>query len=625
MSVANKLEKLMPIVKRRLRYLAGTRDRGLIYPISNGTSLTVSAQVDSDFSGDTTKKSTYCRYTYLDNCLINFCTKLQKSVATSTCNAEFNGITEAVTDILYYRVCIENLKGRTWPLSLSPFAVNYPPCDCKRAEAIKNQLDSWTPAPPSVLFSDSQTAIACVKNNKTTPGTKNETNKSAFVHEVCNSGLVSLQHCEGTKLCPDAGTKALAPEQFEALIISAQPTEESLKPTVIKGTALVLMLSTFSSDQEIDPLDDCHFLSTGEDNLSQEFDNMDVGHTGAQESFTASTTQYYHQENFQSVETSSSSSSSSYSKPSSDDSSINDHSYYNKSALHSLAHAILADESVAPTNNFPSFPYEMKAPDYQRLASSVNNGVLMFHAQQLLDTPLVNAPIAQPTRRKRGRNKKKLQQKEKRFNRERGSHHPLSQIQIALRSKRNNGLAHALDVEAITDPNPTELQEAICFYTHLPMLVPPGLPDISQTAGIDPSVEKTKFSMLWQAPDKDNGVIIARDVKIGIKVHTHRTQYFKSDIPSCIGDNLPVCLINIVHGVYGLPYKHCIIRVNTVRLSSSEKYDQSLRIKHDDVIEIEYYKGLIGGADSPPAVKERKDSTTLSADASTSASQTSHF
>jgi len=64
MSVANKLEKLMPIVKRILRYLAGTKDRGLIYPISKGTDLTVSAQVDSDFSGDTTKRSTYCRYTY---------------------------------------------------------------------------------------------------------------------------------------------------------------------------------------------------------------------------------------------------------------------------------------------------------------------------------------------------------------------------------------------------------------------------------------------------------------------------------------------------------------------------------------------------------------------------------
>ena len=276
MSVANKLEKLMPIVKRILRYLAGTRDRGLIYPISKGTDLIVSAQVDSDFSGDTTKRSTYCRYTYLDNCLINFCTKLQKSVATSTCNAEFNGITEAVTDILYYRVCVENLKGRTWPLSLSPFAVNYPPCDCKRAKEIKEQLSKWKPAPPSVLFSDSQTAIACVKNNKTTPGTKNETNKSAFVHEICNSGLVTMQHLDGTKLCPDAGTKALPPDQFEALINAAQPTSASLmNQPEAKGNAMIfrarnddaISLTSFGSLSD-DELPNVEQLSQGFDAMA---------------------------------------------------------------------------------------------------------------------------------------------------------------------------------------------------------------------------------------------------------------------------------------------------------------------------------------------------------------------
>ena len=82
----------------------------------------------------------------------------------------------------------------------------------------------------------------------------------------------------------------------------------------------------------------------------------------------------------------------------------------------------------------------------------------------------------------------------------------MTQIQVSLRTKRNSGFAQTLDVEAVKDPTPAELQEAICFYTHLPMLVPPGLPDISQTAGIDTSVEKAKFNLLWMAPDKDNGV-----------------------------------------------------------------------------------------------------------------------
>jgi len=134
MAVANKLDKLLPIAKRVLRYLKGAADVGLIYPIMKRTDLIVSGVVDSDFAGDTTKKSTYCRYTYLDRCLINFTTKLQKTVATSTCNAEFNGIAEAMTDVIYYRACTAELKGKFWPKELSPFTVNYPLCDCPRAK-----------------------------------------------------------------------------------------------------------------------------------------------------------------------------------------------------------------------------------------------------------------------------------------------------------------------------------------------------------------------------------------------------------------------------------------------------------------------------------------------------------
>jgi hypothetical protein len=199
-------------------------------------------------------------------------------------------------------------------------------------------------------------------------------------------------------------------------------------------------------------------------------------------------------------------------------------------SMHPLAQTISQEELVAPTHNFP---YEMKAPDYEKLASTVGNGFLMYLTQQLSNTPLVNATNAPPTNqtnghfgKKRGLNKKKLsKQNKKRFNKERGSTYPVTQLQFSLRRQRSSGLAQALDVEAEKEPTPEELQEAICFYTHLPMHVPPGLPDISQTAGIEPSFEKSKFNMLFMAPDRDNGVINARDVRIGIKVNTHATQY----------------------------------------------------------------------------------------------------
>ena len=204
MAVANKLDKLLPIAKRILRYLAGAQTFGLIYPLSKNTDLVISSQVDSDFAGDITKRSTFCRFTYLDKCLVNFNTTLQKSVATSTCNAESNGITQAVTDIIYYRTFVDNLKGRTWPKSLSPFATSFPPCNCPLSQELKKQLCQWKPAPPSLLLSDSQTAIACLKNNSNSPGTKNEITNRTFVHNAYKAGLIDLQHIEGRKLTADA-------------------------------------------------------------------------------------------------------------------------------------------------------------------------------------------------------------------------------------------------------------------------------------------------------------------------------------------------------------------------------------------------------------------------------------
>ena len=230
MAVANKLDKLLPIAKRVLRYLKGAENVGLIYPIMKRTDLTVSAAVDSDFAADTTKKSTYCRFTYLDRCLINFTTKLQKTVATSTCNAEFNGIAEALTDVIYYRACVAELQGRFWPKELSPFAINYPPCDCPRAlEMFKTA--SRTEPPPSIIMNDSASALAALaKAGATSKGTKNEVAKQAFAQDAVEKGVVVFQQQPGKKLSPDIQTKAVSPQLFTQQVQDAQPTEEEFQP-----------------------------------------------------------------------------------------------------------------------------------------------------------------------------------------------------------------------------------------------------------------------------------------------------------------------------------------------------------------------------------------------------------
>ena len=72
----------------------------------------------------------------------------------------------------------------------------------------------------------------------------------------------------------------------------------------------------------------------------------------------------------------------------------------------------------------------------------------------------------------------------------------------------------------------------------------------------------------------------------GIKEGSDPNNYFTTRVPSCLGDNFPVCLTNVVHGVYGVQYKFCEIRVNFVKL----------KIQDGDRIEINYVPGLKGGS-----------------------------
>jgi hypothetical protein len=65
-----------------------------------------------------------------------------------------------------------------------------------------------------------------------------------------------------------------------------------------------------------------------------------------------------------------------------------------------------------------------------------------------------------------------------------------------------------------------------------------------------------------------------------------------------------VCCTNITHGVYGVPYNKCEIRLNFVKLSTAEKYSQTRKIQDGDRIEITYIPDLKGGADSPSPTKE---------------------
>ena len=89
-------------MKRIFRYLSGTVDLGLWYPI--GCSFDLVAYTDADYAGyrlDRKNTSGFCQF--LGNCLVSQASKKQHSVALSTAEAEYVAIGSCGTQVLWIK------------------------------------------------------------------------------------------------------------------------------------------------------------------------------------------------------------------------------------------------------------------------------------------------------------------------------------------------------------------------------------------------------------------------------------------------------------------------------------------------------------------------------------------
>ena len=105
--VANSSSQVFGLIKHCLRYLKGNKSLRLSYPYSTddreGSELEIKVLVDSDLAGAADKKSTTGYLVYINNRLVMWRTKKQSTVATSTCNAELNGISDGARTAQWLR------------------------------------------------------------------------------------------------------------------------------------------------------------------------------------------------------------------------------------------------------------------------------------------------------------------------------------------------------------------------------------------------------------------------------------------------------------------------------------------------------------------------------------------
>jgi hypothetical protein len=189
----------MLAAKRVLRYLAGTKDIGLVFGALAGGKLAASdtrgrsstlvdvcAYADADWANDKKdRKSITGWVAKLNGDPISWSSKKQRVVALSTCEAELYAEGAAVQEVLWLRDLMSELG----------LHVHF----------------------GSVVYGDNQSAIAISQNGVKSERTKHVDVKYHFITQTVEEGAVKLKWIPTTEQQADIFTKALAAPVFERL------------------------------------------------------------------------------------------------------------------------------------------------------------------------------------------------------------------------------------------------------------------------------------------------------------------------------------------------------------------------------------------------------------------------
>lgn len=163
-------------LKRVLQYVSETKNLGILYEGKDLPQL--KCYVDSDYAACIDTRRSTCGFVISINggSIIWKSTK-QKTVATSTVEAEFTAASLACKEILWCRQLLKELN--------------------------------WQQTNPTEVFIDNQGAIKLIVNNKVHPKTKHVDVQYMFIREVVESNQISVSYVRSENQLADILTKAL--------------------------------------------------------------------------------------------------------------------------------------------------------------------------------------------------------------------------------------------------------------------------------------------------------------------------------------------------------------------------------------------------------------------------------
>jgi len=165
----------MAAAKRVIRYLQATKERKLFYPWRSP--LQLDGYSDSSYANCLDTRRSFSGYVFkLGDSTISWRCRKQKSVATSTCEAEYMAISNATKHYLWTHRGIKEL--------------------------LKNDI-------PNALHVDSLSALDLASNPKINDRSKHIDVAYHFIRELVEAGTVTLLHVAGTENIADICTKGL--------------------------------------------------------------------------------------------------------------------------------------------------------------------------------------------------------------------------------------------------------------------------------------------------------------------------------------------------------------------------------------------------------------------------------
>jgi hypothetical protein len=142
---------------------------------------------DTDYAADdATRKSTNGYIFILNGGAISWSSKLQRSVTTSTTEAEYTGLSYSSKEAIWIRSFLEQLGYK--------------------------QLE------PTTIYGDNQSAIALVKNPELHVRTKHIDVAIHYVRELAEDNLIDIQYISTKEMLADILTKPLQKQRHTEIV-----------------------------------------------------------------------------------------------------------------------------------------------------------------------------------------------------------------------------------------------------------------------------------------------------------------------------------------------------------------------------------------------------------------------